>query len=60
MSSPAKTKHRFVMTILPEDYANLEKIVLFYRQKAGFDVKIAEIQRRLWKDEVARIEGRIK
>lgn len=52
-----KAKRRFVMSIMPDDEEDLRVIVTHYRKKAGFELKIAEIQRKLWKDEVQRIKS---
>jgi len=51
-----KAKRRFVMSLVPGDEENLSIIVNHYRRVAGFDVRIAEIQRHIWADEVQRIK----
>lgn len=52
-----KAKRRFVMSIMPEDEEDLAFIVAHYRKTSGFELKIAEVQRRVWKNEIARIKA---
>lgn len=57
--TPVKVrKHRrWVMSLMPEDEENLKIIVIHHRKTAGFPVKIAEVLRKLWRDEVTRINS---
>jgi hypothetical protein len=47
------------MSITREDDADLTFIVNHYRNLAGFDIDIAEVQRKVWKNEIERIKSSV-